>query len=835
MADLGWPLLLDHWARRCATRRGEHAVRSCELFSEPSSARERAAEISEARHLISDDAALPVAGIEAVADSIDRVRKAAALDAPELVSVARTGRALARLRAHCKGYSEVAPRLWQRAQALAELGHVYLPILEAFDAEGRLVDHASDALGPLRRALAAIKLQLEKRMKSLLEDERFAPYLQDTYYTQREDRYVLPVRTDGKGFVRGIVHGTSQSGQTLFIEPDEIVELNNRLKLAECDVADEERRILNRFSGWVAEEAEAFAHSLQIAEVLDVIAAAARLAEELVAAEPIITDEPKIALLHARHPLMLLAQRRCVANDVTVAAGVTLVVSGPNAGGKTVALKTVGLCALMVRLGLHVPAESGSALGWFHEVRTDIGDAQSLEQNLSTFSGHMLNVRELLETAGAGSLVLIDEIAVGTDPEQGAALAQAVLEALAERGVTSIVTTHYERLKALGATDPRFANASVGFDLARLEPTFKLHLGFPGSSGALAVARRMGVEGKVVDRATALLGGVGAKVEDLLANVHDQQRRLETERAALLAELEAAEADRLASRAQRERLRVRLERETRVAHGEAVAALRVTRREIEEIRRQLKTKLAQAELSPDQVRDELREAGKKLAEAAQEVARREPARPKLPGRAPKREELVAGALVIVPRLGRAELAATPSAEADSVEVRIGPMRAFVPLSDVLIDTHRTAALAQRGHGEDRGDGRQGRGDGRQGRGGVALGPLAGPWQEAQPSRSGAPVPLVDGVVDGRTTARTPERTLDVRGLRADEAIAVLDRFIDESILAERDSAFVIHGHGTGALKNAVRQHAKSHKAITHCRPGETGEGGDGVTVLTLGG
>jgi DNA mismatch repair protein MutS2 len=826
MADLGWPALLDHWAQRCATRRGELAVRSAPLFDDAALARERAAEVTEARTLLSAANPVPVAGIESISDAIERVRKAAALEAAELVSVARTGRALSRLRTHLKAHAETAPRLWQRGSGISDLGHVYLPILEAFDPEGRLVDHASDALGPLRRALSAIKAQLEKRMKGLLEDERFSPYLQDGYYTQREDRYVLPVRTDGKGFVRGIVHGTSQSGQTLFIEPDEIVDLNNRCKLAECDVLDEERRILIRFSGWVAEEADGFASSLEIAEVLDVIVAAARLGEDLVAAEPVISDAPQISLLHARHPLMLLSQRRCVANDITVAAGATLLVSGPNAGGKTVALKTVGLIALMVRRGLHIPAEGGSAMGWFHDVRTDIGDAQSLEQNLSTFSGHMVNVRELLLSCGPGSLVLVDEIAVGTDPEQGAALAQAVLEALSERGVTAIITTHYDRLKALGATDQRFANASVGFDLARLEPTFKLHLGLPGSSGALAVARRMGVPHDVVDRATALLGGVGAKVEDLLANVLDQQRRLERERADLLAELEAVEADRETAKLQRERVRARFEKETRSAHGEAVAALRIARRDIDEVRKQLKIKLIESQLAPEVLRDELKAANKQLLSAGQTIAIHEPARPKLPGRPAKREDLLAGTLVIVPRLGRAEVSSAPAPSADDVEVRIGPMRAFVPIADVLIDTHRSAARAQKARGA-----------------AAALGPSAVPGMlEPQPPAraavSGGPgaplgVPLINGAVDGRANARTPERTLDVRGMRVDEAVSAVDQFIDESLLAERDAGFIIHGHGTGALKQAIRVHLKSHKAVSKARAGESNEGGDGVTVLLL--
>ncbi|MCA9676634.1 MAG: endonuclease MutS2, partial [Myxococcales bacterium] len=525
-----------------------------------------------------------------VAGAIERVRKAAALDAPELLAVAGTARAVTRLRAHLRQHAEIAPRLAGLGAELADLGHLFHPILEAFDPDGRLVDHASDALGPLRRALAGIRGQLDKRMDTLVGDPRFAPYLQDSFYTQRDDRYVLPVRHDGKGFVKGILHGTSGSGQTLFIEPEEIVDLNNRLKLAECDVLDEERRILAKFSGWVAEEADAIDVGVVVAEVLDVIAASARLADDLVASAPIVDDAPRIGLLHARHPLMLLSDRRCVANDITVAAATTLLVSGPNAGGKTVALKTSGLAALMVRAGLHVPAESGSVMGWFDDVRTDIGDAQSLERDLSTFTGHVLALRTFLTECGAGTLLLIDEIAVGTDPDQGAALAQAVLEALAARGVTAIVTTHYERLKAMGAVDPRFANASVGYDLQRMAPTFKLHLGTPGSSGALTVARTMGLPGPIVERAQGLLGEAGANVELLLERVADQRRRLEEERALQLDELEALEAERMALRADRDRHRARAEKQAAAAYGEAMTSLRQARAEAEQVRAELRRK-----------------------------------------------------------------------------------------------------------------------------------------------------------------------------------------------------------------------------------------------------
>jgi DNA mismatch repair protein MutS2 len=801
LEDLGWPTLVDHWAKRCATKRGEAVVRGNLQFDSIEAARERTNEISEARELSARDAALPLGSISDIADAIARVRKAAALDAPELVAVATTGRSLARLRKHLREHADSAPRLAARGEAIADLGHVFHPILEAFDPDGKLVDHASDALGPLRRALASIKAQLEKRMDSMLTDERFAPYLQDSYYTQREDRYVLPVRTDGKGFVRGIVHGTSQSAATLFIEPEEIVDLNNRMKLAEAEVADEERRILAEFSGWVAEEADAFTQSTDVAETLDVIAAAAKMADDTVSAEPIIDAAPRIALLHARHPLMLLAERRCVANDVTVAASATLLVSGPNAGGKTVALKTVGLAALMARAGLHLTAESGSVIGWFTDVVTDIGDAQNLEKDLSTFSGHMVNLRQLLATAGSGTLVLIDEIAVGTDPDQGAALAQAVLEALAARGVTCLVTTHYERLKALGASDPRFANASVGFDLDRLEPTFKLHLGSPGSSGALAVAKRMGIATPVVERARELLGSAGTRVEELLASVADQRRRIEEERAALLAELEAAEAERAALRTHRDRAVARFEKQTRAAHGEALSALRTARREIEEVRKEVRAKAAAA--TPDDVRA----ANRKLVAPGAAVAQHAPKRQLPPGTPATPESLVPGTPVLVPSLGRCEVAAPP--HDGKVEVRLGLMRALVPIADVLIDSHRAARRADRDRERDA-------------------------QAEGADKPQGNSVVLVNGVpAGGRATARTIDSTLDVRGQRADEAVSNVDRFLDESLMASRDTAFIVHGHGTGALRQAVRTHLGTHNAVDKFRAGEPNEGGDGVTVVFL--
>jgi DNA mismatch repair protein MutS2 len=391
----------------------------------------------------------------------------------------------------------------------------------------------------------------------------------------------------------------------------------------------------------------------------------------------------------------------------------------------------------------------------------------------------------------------------GTDPEQGAALAQAVLEGLAERGVTAIVTTHYDRLKALGTHDPRFANASVGFDLSRLEPTFKLHMNVPGSSGALAVATRMGIPLPVVDRARALLGPMVTKVEDLLANVTEQRRKLEEERAAVLAELEAIEAERAASRANRDRARLRFEKEARNAHGEALAALKAARREIEDVRRDVRAKAAAA------TGEDLKAATRRLATPGAAVAKHEPKRTPLPGMPATADQLTPGTPVIVPQLGRAEV--IDLLPDNRVEVRVGSMRAVVPIKDMLLDSHRQARKAEK----------------------VPL-PAPPPMTQGTLVGIGIPAGLLDGVQPGgRGGARTMDTTVDVRGNRVDEAVAQVDRFLDESLLANRDTIFIIHGHGSGALRSAVRGHLQGHRAIATFRAGEQSEGGDGVTVAFL--
>ena len=804
--DLGWSQLVHFLCRRTHTARGEAVAESLAFFDDPEEAEERIAEIAEARLLANLEAPLPFGGIRDITVALARADKGGVLDNGELIAVADTARGLGRLKKHLTHHAGDAPRLAAMAASLVDLRLLYERIADSFDTNGELADHASEALGRLRRKLSQLKGQLENRMRSLVDDSRYSRHLQDRFYTMREDRYVIPVRIAARSQVRGIVHGTSQSGQTVFVEPDEIVERNNQVKLAEYEVADEEQRILAELSSYVAAEVDALGAAVGAAAALDLVAAGATLADDLDASAPIIDPDGRLELTQARHPLMVLNDRACVPNDIALEPRSVLVISGPNAGGKTVALKTAGMAALMVRAGLHVAAQAGSAMPWFISVHSDIGDSQSIENDLSTFSAHLVKLRQYLAEAGAGTLLLIDEIAVGTEPEQGAALAQAVLETLAEHGAPAIVTTHYERLKALGARGGRFANASVGFDLDTMEPTFRLHLGVPGSSGALAVARRMGLPDEVVDSAQSLMGERRASIEELLAEVSDERRKLVEERARLAETLDEAERAKKQAEVARDSAREHERRLKKGAHSDALVALRRARDELDEVRSAVRRRAKEGKLG---------EVKAKITQLASAIAAHEPKQPRPEGTQASAENAPPGTRVHVVSLGqKGEVISAP--ERGKVTVQVGTMRMAVAFDDLLLER------ASRG-GKSKAQSRPGK---QKRRGQISSsgsgGSASAPSSNASAANGG-----------NRDAIRSPDVTIDVRGERADEAVDSVDRFIDKCLLAMRDAVFIIHGHGTGALRSAIRGHLEGHHAITNWRPGERSEGGDGVTVAWL--
>jgi DNA mismatch repair protein MutS2 len=788
-ADLGWGALLDELAARAHTRRGALLARALEPFDSLDDARARHAEVSEARALRDVGGELPFAGVRDLDEALPRAEKGGVLDGALLCDVGATAAAGARLKRHLNARS---PRLYGRALLLDELDELSEPILRSFDeglvdGKARLNDRASQALGGLRRRAQVVRDELEKKCERLLDAGHVAEHLQDKFFTQREDRYVIPVRVDARSRVRGIVHGTSQSGQTVFVEPEEIVELNNRLKLAELEVAEEERRILGELSAMVADALPRLRANLDILAHLDLVDAAAKLSSELRAAPPELVEEGAVDLRRARHPLMILSGRACVPNDILVGWQKTLVISGPNAGGKTVALKTAGLASLMALAGLHVAAQEGSKIPRLSSVLTDVGDDQSLERNLSTFSAHVLHLSDFIGAAQPGVLVLLDEVAVGTDPEQGAALAQAVLEALAERGATTIVTTHYDRLKALAPRDARFANASVGFDVEKLQPTFELHLGVPGASGAVVVARRLGLPEAVCARATTLAGESTTGLERLLLDVEAERKRIARERE--MTEAERAEAERARAEAERraEEAKEKLAAARRGAHDQAVQTLQAARAELDRTRAVLRRsggKITSAEVDS---------AKRGIDEAARAVRESAPEPPPPPGRPATLEELKPGVEVFVQKLGgKAEVVAV---KGKKVTVQAGILKATVETEDIRILDGKTqkSARSQRGH----------------------------------------------NAFDVAISAEAPMQqrgyaTLDVRGERVDVAMGLAEKFLDDALRSGREAVLIVHGHGTGKLRDALRAELRRFPGVSAVRAGQQEEGGDGVTLVTLG-
>lgn len=789
--SLGWSDLLGRLGELCHTTRGQERALALPLLPDLQSVEAELELVAEARALLDRAEPLPFGSIWDLRVPLRRIEKEGTLDGPTLIQIAQTLQAGSRLARFLRDRREGSPGLARLAAGIAALDGVSGPIQESFEEGGVLSDHASEELGKLRRRLAELHERVVRRMRGLMETPHIAKHLQDQFYTQREDRYVLPVRADAGPAVEGIVHGSSASGATIFIEPQEVVGLNNELKVAEIDVAREEARILTELSEMVGEELGALEANLAILEQLDVVNARARLAAKLQAHRPRLAQDGRISLHAMRHPLMVLSGATVVPNDLELETGRALVVSGPNAGGKTVCLKTLGLAALMTRAGMHLPAGPDSEMPFLEAIWTEMGDDQSIERNLSTFTAHLAHLQLFLAQARRGVLILLDEIAVGTDPGEGAALAQSMLEELVGTGAQVVVTTHYERLKTLAVHDPRFTNASVGFDLERLHPTYRLHLGVPGSSGALAVARRLGLPAGVVDRASALVDRQQVDMSALLTALAGERTRLEEQQAALAAATEEARALAAAERQALARAREKERHTLSEEFGRAVEELRQARAELARVRTLLRR---------PPTKERVEQAERQISQAAAVVRGHEP-RSASRGEPARAEDLRPGVQILVESLGGVGEVLEPP-QRGKVPVRVGGIRAQVPVEEI--------SLLPRGQAPRRE-------------------PVSRP-------RAPSPAPEPGGRGEAAPSAapfRTDAITLDVRGFRVDEAIAEVDRFLDRSLRAGEEAIYVIHGHGTGALRSALRAHFADHDLVDRVAPADRKEGGDGVTVVWL--
>ena len=717
----------------------------------------------------------PIDAFPDIRPMLARMHAAHALTAAELLDAAQCLRAARAARETLLGgeasglLAAMAGRLSSHRAIEEEIGRCIL-------AEDEIADSASPELMRLRRQMRLTNERMREKLNAMIKSPVYQKYLQEPIITVRNGRLALPVKAEHRAQVSGLVHDQSGSGATLFIEPAAAVELGNELRRLQAEERVEIGRILAGLTALLDPVADELYASLNVLGALDVIFAKAVLARDMRAVRPKLNAEMRIRILAGRHPL--LPRDTVVPVDVWLGQEFrTLIITGPNTGGKTVTLKTVGLFTLMAMSGLFVPADARTELAVCGEVFADIGDEQSIEQSLSTFSSHMTNTVAILREAGPGCLVLLDELGAGTDPVEGAALAQAILEALYASGALTMATTHYSEIKAFALTRPGMQNASMEFDVDRLLPTYRLFIGIPGKSNAFEISERLGLAPAVIERARQFLQKRDVAFEDVLSGAEAARREAETAAAEAEADRRAAREAREQLERQRDELAAERAQLRQKAREEARRIVQQPRQEMEDVVAKLRAagEGAALERAVQQARDAVRAAQERVQEQAQSAG---------DGGAPP-SAVKPGDAVRVLSVGREATVLKPPDARGEVLVQAGAMRMSVKLADL-----RSV--------------------------------------QKKPER---PRPAAV-----RRTLAEPERSflsLDLRGRMVDEATVEIDRFIDDAELAGVKEITLIHGKGTGALRAGVQAYLRTHPQVKSFRIGAYGEGDAGVTVVTL--
>jgi DNA mismatch repair protein MutS2 len=791
---LDWPKLLEALAIHAHSIQGKQRCLALQVESDLDRAQARQQETTEMAALRTHADSFPSVGFPDISEILTRVGKGASLEAPELRDCSLVLGTIETVAAYMARHPE-AVLIQALGKSLADQSPIRR-LKRSLDAailpDGSIAESATPELRRLTHHAQELKQRIRHQLEHILHSKRYAEVLQETYFAQRQGRYVVPVKVEMQGRIPGILHDVSASGATVFLEPRELVDLNNAIKVADLEIDREVRRILRELSALVAERAEDLRGMIEVLAELDVITAKAALSRQLRAAPVSLNADGRIMLRQARHPLLMLAKEEVVANDILFDESVAvMVITGPNTGGKTVTLKILGLFALMVRAGLHVPCDPGSDMGLFPSVYADIGDAQDLTKDLSSFSAHITKMVQLLEEVagndaapdGPGGmrrvLVLLDEPVTSTDPTEGAALASALLTQLARRGLKVVVTTHYNELKALAQSTPGFTNASVQFDLHTLSPTYRLVMGLPGGSAALDIAGRLGMEESILDDARNRLQRNDRLLERLLSDVQERQRELTADlerarRARLDAEQAAEEANRLVTdlrqseREERKGLKRKLTQEFQRARAQVQAT-------IDELRRDQKLERAKA-------------AKERLAQM--EMQSRREADPDIATVDPNRLDV--GSRVELTGLGLTGVLLESPQGKKRVRVKVGEGAVLATVSD-LVGVDESHAESPR------------------------------PGSEKSAARRSSEY----GADDEGTNA------VDVRGQAGDEALESVVAALDRAALAGRPFLRIIHGYGTGRLKAVLRDYLTGSPYVAHFRAGERAEGGDGVTIVEL--
>jgi DNA mismatch repair protein MutS2 len=722
---------------------------------------------------------MPLGGIFDIRPSIKRAQIGGILSPSELLDIASTMEAARRIKKFIEGLLEEDsfPILQQWQEQLVPLYEVEQAIRQAIDENASILDSASEGLRSIRQKIRSAESKIREKLENMIRSSSAQKMLSDAIITIRNDRFVIPVKQEYRHVYGGIVHDQSASGATLFIEPQAVVDLNNVLQEARMKEKQEIERILTGLSKRVAEHAEEILHNVEVLGHIDFMFAKAGYSRQLKASKPKLNNEGYIKLYKARHPL--IPEDKVVPNDIELGKDfTTIVITGPNTGGKTVTLKTIGLFTLMTQAGLQIPALDGSEMSVFKGVFADIGDEQSIEQSLSTFSSHMVNIVEILRHVDDQSLVLFDELGAGTDPQEGAALAIAILDEVYHRGARVVATTHYPELKAYGYNREGVMNASVEFDVETLSPTYKLLIGVPGRSNAFEISKRLGLDESIIEKAKRHISSESNKVENMIASLERSKKLADKD----LQEAEAIlmEAEKLHQELEDRLFELNEKRNEILAEAEKIAEETVNKakKEAEEIIRELRK--MQKEQHAQIKEHELIEAKKRLEEAVPELAKK---KSEMPKRKTVKPDFQPGDEVKVLSFGQKGHLVEKVGD-DEWQVQIGIMKMKVKESDLeMIDRPKP----------------------------VEIKPLT--------------------TIKGKDYHVSLE--LDIRGERYEDAMLKVEKYIDDAVLAGYPRVSIIHGKGTGALRQGVQQYLKGHPSVKNIRYGEATEGGTGVTIVEL--
>ena len=780
---LEYSKIKDMLAERASSRLGRELAEQLQPSSDSSEVEEWLSETAQAS-LVLETGTPPLGGIRDIRELLKKVRKGAALDLAELQDVQSTLYAMRQVKYFFRDSELEVPALKDWAHAIEILGQLERHIDNIVDEHGNMRETASVELARIRRELRQSQNTIKERVNGILHAAEYQKYFQDAIVTVRDDRYCIPIKAEYRSRFPGLIHDRSASGSTLFIEPMAVVELNNDIKQLELAEQQEVARIMRDISREIGKNSETLLDNCSILADLDFAFAKARLAADMGAVRPVLNQDGITRIYGARHPL--IPRNKVVPIDIQLGDGYKmLLVTGPNTGGKTVSMKTLGLIVLMVQSGCYMPADPGSEIAVYDNLYADIGDEQSIEQSLSTFSAHMTNIVHILSQVEQHDLVLLDELGAGTDPEEGAALAMAILEHLLHVDCTTMATTHYSELKTFAYSTAGVENASVEFDVKTLRPTYRLLIGIPGASNAFAISRRLGLNQSLILRAKELIASDHAQFEQVVNELEHERTLYEQKNAEIRERQQHVEQMEKKIAAVKEEIDHKRNELLKRARERSAALVRRTRRESEDVIKELKEQFDDQGIKARQ--RAIQEARARLNKAFEQA---QPGiMPEKVGKRISLHKLQPGDTVYVKKL--AQKGTVLEISGKELTVQLGVLRTKVKASGCTFVAHAAKEEAP----------------GKTVRSAQASGML--------------------------TKTAQAHRELDIRGMMVDEAEVVVGKFIDDAQIAGLSQILIIHGKGTGALRKGIHENLRHHKSVQSFTLADIDEGGSGATVVNL--